>query len=138
MRLVPISADRIDEAWAIIKPYAQQMADRFPDDWPLSEIQREAREGTLLLWLVWSDEERQHFGVVGTFVLVKPSGKRVLEVAIAAGVDHGQWVHCITQLEDDARRRDCSSMLIRGRAGWARSLKDYRVEKDVLLTKELA
>lgn len=137
MHLVPIDRDHLAEAWPVIAPFAAQMADQFPDDYPVSEIARAAGAGELLLWVVWDELAKEAFGVVGTTVIDKPSGRRFLDVSLAAGHNHERWVHCIAQLEDHGREMGCQVASVLGRTGWARALTDYTVGRMAILTKEL-
>lgn len=137
MLLAPLDRDSLQAAWPTIAPFAQQMAEAFPDDWPVGEILRQATGGALLLWLVWSPRERAAYGLVGTEIHQKPSGRRALVVALAAGRAHERWVHCIATLERHAAAHRCDFVEIRGRAGWARHLKSYRAKHGVILEKDL-
>lgn len=137
MKLLPLHRDLLAPLWPLVAPFARQMAERFPDDWPLPEIRRRAEEGLLLLWLVWEEAEGAPCAVVATEIHDKPSGRRQLLVALAAGRAHERWVRLIAELERHGRRHGCHYAEVSGRAGWARHLPDYRPERGAILRKEL-
>lgn len=138
MILVPLPPDKIDDAWPLIEGYARQMAERFPDDWPVPEIQRAAAEKEITLWLVWHPTEKQAYALAATCVARKPSGKRLLVIELCVGRDSERWVHLIAQLEEFGRQNGCERVELRGRSGWARRLPDYALMKgEPLLSKEL-
>jgi hypothetical protein len=138
MVVVSLPIDKIEEAWRFIEPYARQMAERFPDDWPLGEIKQTALAGKIVLWVVWEETTKEHFGMVATCLWRKPSGKKFLVVEAAAGRDHDKWVHLIPTLEDYGRSHGCTRIEFRGRSGWARRLPDYRLERgEPILSKDL-
>lgn len=114
------------------------MALRFPDDWPIEETERQAKDGSLLLWMVWDDDRTEHLGAVGTHVMVKPSGKRLVSISWAAGREHRKWARMAADaLEEYARQQNCTTIAIEGRGGWLRSVEGYRPVKWSVLAKEL-
>lgn len=137
MKLVRLPADGLELAWPLLAPFVEQMAERFPDDWPVRETWRQGIEGILSFWVIWEPEERKAYGVVGTRLGEKVSGKRVLSIEIVGGEDHKRWVHLISDLEDYAKANGCQRVDIRGRGGWARSLDGYRLEREPTLMKVL-
>ncbi len=138
MKLVPLPAVLFGEWWPHVVPYAEQMASRFPDDWPVEETARQARDGTLVLWMVWDEDCWEHLGAIGTHIMVKPSGKRVLSISWAAGRQHRKWARLAADiLAEHGRKEACSVIAIEGRGGWLRSLDWYRPQRWSILTKEL-
>lgn len=137
MILVPLPPPQLAVAWPLARPFAEQMARRFPDDWPLPEILRRAAAGTLLLWLAFEPAEGRAHGLVGTEISLKPSGRRVLSVSLAASDALQRSIHLLAELERHGARHGCHYAEVRGRAGWARLLPDYRATRDVLLRKDL-
>ena len=137
MQLVRLPVDGLELAWPLVAPFVEQMAERFPDDWPVRETWRQGLEGLLGFWVIWEPDEKKAYGVVGTKLGEKPSGKKVLVVEIASGSEHTRWAHLISTLEDYAKANGCQRVEIRGRGGWARTLDGYRLEREPLLTKDL-
>lgn len=136
MILIPLPPGRLEAAWPLALPFAEDMARRFPDDWPVAEILRQARRGTLLLWLVFAPQEGRAHGLVGTEVNDKPGGRRVLSVALAAGDALDRSLHLLGTLERHGAAHGCDAVEIRGRPGWARLFPDYRATRDILLRKD--
>lgn len=137
MELVPLQGDDLRRAWNIVHPFAEKMAAEYGDDWPVASIAKEAADGTLLLWLVWDEEARKALGLVGTQIIIKPSGRLWLDIKLAAGEQHERWVHLIARLEEFGRLNGCERVEFRARPGWSRSLPDYQVTKVTFLSKDL-
>lgn len=137
MRLVPLPSEALDEWWPVVLPYAQKMTEVFPTDWPISAIRNDAAAGKLLLWLIWDHETKQAFGVVGVQVLRKGNGDLIAEIAMIGAEDHRRWLHLLPDLEADAKARGCVAIKVRGREGWARLLPEYRMRREIVLSKEL-
>ena len=136
--LVPLPPENIEEAWPLVEPYASQMAERFPDDWPEPEIKRAAVEREITLWLVWEPATKEHFALAATCVARKPSGKRVLVIELCVGRESERWVHLIADLEKFGRDNGCVQVELRGRSGWARRLPEYVLTKgEPVLSKAL-
>lgn len=138
MILHPIGPAEIETLLPLLGPYLDKMAARFPDDWPVAEIVRQAEAGTLLLWLIWDDEERKPYGLIGTEVLLKPSGRKFLTVRLAAGDDQAEWTdEAERRLLQHARENGCAVFEIVGRGGWERVLTGYRPSRWVILEKDV-
>ena len=138
MTLYPLPREEVPAAMDIIDDHARQMAERFPDDWPVEETIRRSTQGDMQLWIVWSEEERKVYAVIGTEVRVAPSGKRVMTVIMAAGREHELWTAMVVErLEEHARHNACTELKIDGRVGWARSLPHYKATHWVSLSREL-
>lgn len=137
MKLVRLPADGLEHAWPLLAPFVEQMAARFPDDWPVRETWRKGLTGELAFWVIWEPDEKKAYGVCGTRLGEKPSGKKVLVIELVSGAEHTRWTHLISELEDYATANGCQRVEIHGRGGWARSLPGYRFQREPLLTKEL-
>lgn len=138
MNLVALPPDKIEEAREVILPFAEQMHRRFPDDWPIEETVRQGIEKEIVLWVVWEPSEKKAYGLVGTKLVEKPSGKRVFIVVMAAGHDHDRWVHLIDVLIAEARKQHCKAIQTEGR-DWSHQLAErgFQRRRECLLTKEL-
>lgn len=137
MILRHIERNEVADAWPLIEPFAIQMQERFPDDWPLHETIRRSTEGDMFLWLVWSEDEGYPYAVIGTEVQVTASGKRRLTIMQAAGKDHRKWAQmAVERLEAHARGNHCAELKIDGRSGWEAALPHYKALRWVTLTKE--
>lgn len=136
MNVLSLTPQQVGEAWGVVEEHARALAARFPDDWPVAELIRRVVAGETVLWLVWSEDDRSAYGILGTEVRVKASGKRVLCVVCAAGRDHERWVAVAeAKLTDHARLNECAEFHVDGRAGWARSLPGWQAQRWVNLVK---
>jgi len=138
MILVPIAREDIEAAWPVVEPFARQMEERFPDYWPVAETYRRATQGDLYLWLVWSEEEKAIYAVIGTEVEVTASGKRVLHAVFTAGHEPEKWMRSAEErLMAHAKGNDCTECRIEGRPGWSKALPDWHTRLSVTMTKEV-
>ena len=136
MILQPLSPEHAEKAWPLIEPFINQMAERFPDDWPPDRLRTEMIDAKVVPWVIWEESRKKCFGLGLTEVVVKPSGRKVLNIH-AVGHDHKSWVHLIAMLERFGIENGCSKVEVVGREGWKRSLTDYKQEKLALFSKEL-
>lgn len=138
MILQPIPPDAIEAAWPVIAPFARQMAARLVDDWPEHETKRQAIDGTLALRVIWSPDERKAYGIAGTQIVTKPSGRRFYYIAMVAGHHRERWLHLIEELEADALRQGCDVIATEGR-DWTRDLigRGYQRRREAMMWKVL-
>ena len=139
MRLLSVPPDSIDAWWPLVLPFAEKMAERFPDDWPTFETLRQARSGLLRLWLAHDEGSKSFVAAAGTKLIRKPSGKLVIAIRWCAGNGLGDFLPLIRGIEADGKAQGCTAIEIDpgSRAGWARALPDYRARPSVMLTKAL-
>lgn len=137
MQLVPIPRENLSDAWQFIQPFAEQIAGRFPEEWPVPVILAAAGAEELLLWIIWDEHSRKPFGCVATRVITKASGKRVLDIAWTAGEQRNLWLPLLSTLEQWARDHGCEGVEFLGRWGWSPDLPDYRCQKMAVFKKDL-
>lgn len=137
MQLVPIPGTQLQSAWWAIAPFAEQMAERFPNEWPVPVIASAAAANELQLWSMWDEEAQQPLGCVGTRVIIKASGRRVLDIAWCAGDDRGRWLALLPVLEAHALKQGCEAVEFLGRRGWGPDLPDYRCRVMAAYSKDL-
>lgn len=139
MKAIALELDHLRQAWWRLQPFAEQLAERYPDDWPPGEIQRAAIAGGILVWILWDPEANEALGMLGTTVAVKASGRRVCRVRFAAGHDFRRWIGVAREaVEAFAAHNGCSRVEIcQPRDGWARALPDYTASHQLALTKEI-
>jgi hypothetical protein len=136
MILHRLSPEQATVAWPLMEPWLKQLADRFPDDWPIETVIEGIQEEHLASFIIWEEKERQCYGLVLTAIMTKASNRKALRIH-AVGKDHKSWVSLILDLEEYGRKTGCDLIEVVGRSGWERSLKDYDKERVALLSKEL-
>lgn len=138
MKLVPIPKENLPDVWNRIAPYAAQIEQRFPEEWPSQVIAMAAASGELVLWIIW-DEQKQHpYGCVATRIITKASQKRVLDIAWTAGEQRELWLSLLPELEEWAEAQGCQGIEFLGRWGWGPDLPDYSRQKMAVYKKELS
>lgn len=137
MQLVALPPDRIADAWRHIVQFAKQIAHRFPDEWPVRVIQEAAGARELQLWVIWDEAEQKAWGCVGTRIITKPSGLKVLDIAWMAGSKRERWMHLLPVLEAYGKAEGCDVVSFAGRFGWGPDLPGYRVKRMAIYEKQL-
>lgn len=139
MILRPLSPEEVRTALPNIQPFLDQFEATFRDDWPVDFILRRVAEHKLQLWLVWSEEERSAYALLGTEWGTKPTGLKVFDVRLAVGRDRKKWVPMVRdRLEQAARDLGCNRIVFDGRAGWVRDdLPGYELRRWVAAGKDL-
>ena len=137
MIIHPVPLADVPTVWPIVLPFAQRMAAAQPEDWPLANIEAQADDGRLKLWLILSDN---HLIAVGaTSIFESHDGKTEMSCRWICGAGPKQWAHLIVEVEKMARELGCSRVLINygDHAAWTRLLPDYTAKVMVQLSKEL-
>lgn len=139
MQLIALFDDAWAAAWETIAPFAQKMAERFPDDWPMRVIVEAAAEKSLLLWAAWDEDAKKVRALVGTRIVQKPNGELWLDIPLMGADDERDlWLPLIGKIEEYARASGCTKVCFEGREGWAKRLPDYRVyRRFAVLQKDL-
>ena len=115
--LVPTAA--IEKAWPDAKPFIERAlafgtGRREPDD-----VKQQLKDGDAALWFVYVVDSDEIHAAAVTEIIDYPR-KRVLDLALMAGVGLAEWLALLGKLEDWARGLGCHQIQIHGRAGWGR------------------
>ena len=137
MILQQLTPDHAETVWPLIESFINQLADRFPDDWPVPVLKDQIANRIVVPWIIWDEEAKETFGLSLTEIHVKPSNRKMLHIHVV-GRDPKRWVGLLPELEEYGRQQGADGVEIVGRQGWERSLPDYARERLALFTKELA
>jgi hypothetical protein len=88
--------------------------------WTLAQIAAGVADGRYLLW--FAVEGDSAYGAAVTRIIAPP---RTCHVIACGGQGHGQLPQLLSTIEEYARHKDCERVMIEGRRGWARVLRDY-------------
>lgn len=139
MILHPIPAAELDRWWPVILPFVNQMAERFPDDWPAHEQYRAAEAEQIVLWAILDEDHHKALGIFATRKQQLPSGRWCMSIPICAGNDHKLWQTEVREhVERMARMNDCTIVESVGRPGWLREAPGFKPIWVGLFRKELA
>lgn len=130
MNVFSVAPERIDEYWPYVKRHFERL-ERKSGLVLASAIREDLKLGHKHLWIATNYE-----GVAVTEVYNTPKGLGCTIYA-AAGTEsrRGQIDAIIGTIEAWARNIGCTRMMLQGRRGWARRLRDYR-QTGVVLEKE--
>lgn len=122
MQLVCIPPSQAKQAWDLVGHHIVQAMKRggVGDAGP---VYADVVAGRSLLWVALDQA-----GVHATAVteLTEAMGRKLCTIVACGGHARGEWLHLIRGLEDYARAEGCVATRIIGRAGWQRTLPEYR------------
>ena len=98
----------------------------------IEDVLSELHSGEAQLWLVMEADDVK--AIVVTVLNEHPNSKTCL-LWLCAGKNRESWVHLIKNIETWAKLQGCDAMVMRGRPGWERVLKDYEKTKIILQKK---
>lgn len=119
---VCVPPDRVAELWPHVEPYLRRATARARSH-DIAALRRKLDEGQALLWLVW-DGERIAATVATSISVV--NGRKQCVIVACAGEYLDAWFPHFERLEQYARDEGCDTVVVIGRLGWQRKLKDYR------------
>lgn len=116
------SLEQINACWDEISPLIQRACDHSNGELSTDVILRCINEGSLMLVVVYEDKK---LTAAVTFEQTNfETGKRVMNIQVAAGDNVDAWFHQIEQLAESlAKRYQCDDIYIIGRKGWAKKMK---------------
>jgi hypothetical protein len=107
--------------WEPVRPFIERAMAESAYDEPYS-VYEAVKEERAVLWVVWDAGEI--LAVVVTQLSTTPKSK-ACGIWICTGNGRENWQELITEIEDYARREECTLMRHSARTGWARVLKPH-------------
>ena len=130
--LVHVKPDQVDNASPIcLHLIKQSLSD--DSSYSIDDVLDELREGKAQLWLGVRDNKVQ--AILVTVINTHPCAKDCL-IWLCAGNNRENWTHLLPQIENWAKAHGCDAMVVRGRRGWEKVMKDYK-KTHVILEKKL-
>ncbi|MCT4654238.1 MAG: hypothetical protein N4A65_00350 [Cohaesibacter sp.] len=120
--LMPI--EQIPRFFPMYYPALVKACSRLPM-WTPEKAIYDALNDQIELWLIFSEEDNQAYGVCGTQIHIE-DGERVLEILLLGGWRWKEWGFLFDELKSHARRNDCPVIRFTGRRGWARLLPEVK------------
>lgn len=121
---IGVASAFIDQVWKDVAPMIERALAYFDDRVGIDDIYQSLKAKNNQLWLVFRGGEI--LTAVITEIAIYPK-KKVLTIAYLAGRDFKSWQYGLSVLKDFAKSHGCSCIEIRGRRGWEKLLKDFRV-----------
>lgn len=128
--LVPVPPETLAAAWDHLRPHVERLAEITGGRLTPEDIRGHIEDGSFQLWAVL-ESGRNLVATVTTEVIKYPQ-RKTCRVVGCVGENRASWIHLLTEIEDWARSKNCASMEIFARKGWARVLPDYRLTSIVL------
>jgi len=132
VELVCVDPKRVHEVWPRVRHLIARAVLRTQLS-HTADIAYDTLHGGGLLWLAWDGATIR---AAATTVLADTDAARVCVLTACGGEGRAAWLPLLAQIEAYAKAEGCACVRIYGRKGWARVLKDYRVDH-VILQKEL-
>lgn len=128
MRLIPIHPDNLKQAWKDVSKYIETGMEYTDGKYVLEDIKEAILTQSLILWVVYNDEEKRAQGCVLTEIYEYPQ-KRCLMIFLLAGDDFEKIVTLLPDLMEYGKGRGCQCLEFYGRSGWERILAEHNFEK---------
>ena len=130
--LVYVKPDQVNSAISLSLPLIKQS---LSDDsaYSIEDVIDELRSARAQLWHVMRGQNIQ--AIVVTVINTHPCAKDCM-IWLCAGKDRKDWIHLLAQIEDWAKAHGCDAMIVRGRTGWEKVMKDYK-KTHIILEKKL-
>ena len=130
--LVYVKPDQVNSAISLSLPLIKRS---LGDDsaYSIEDVIDELRSARAQLWHVMRGQNIQ--AIVVTVINTHPCAKDCM-IWLCAGKDRKDWIHLLAQIEDWAKAHGCDAMIVRGRTGWEKVMKDYK-KTHIILEKKL-
>ncbi len=122
-----IPADVVVYAWPRTAELAQKVADRSKGTLSVETLLVSLMENDMQLWHIVDKDDFK--GIVVTEITERPDGGKTCFIVACAGVQWALWGHLLSELEHWAIETGADRMATWGRKGWAKKLKEYKIER---------
>lgn len=130
--LVCVDPERVHEIWPHVGTLLKAACCRTGLN-AFADIEGDILAGRSLLWVAWNGHAVE--SAAATILINSEIGK-VCIITACGGRGMKRWLPLIGQIENYARKEDCTRVRIFGRKGWLRVLEGYE-QKHVIMDKEL-
>lgn len=127
------SQNYINEIWPTVEPIIKSAVSRSRGKYTTGDVMVGLMEGYMQLWTVVDGDDIA--GACVTEIIDYPS-KKVFVIMFLAGEDWDNWNEAHEVLEHHARAKDCDSIEIWGREGWAKLLPKMGYEKTMIVMEK--
>ncbi len=117
----PFAPDEIDSGWPAVEGYVERALEYNPGRLLVGDVEAFCRNGSMLLFVVWSVMEERILAAIVCEVEEYPRA-RVFNLAQCAGEDMERWLHVVHDFEAIAKQLDCTQIEVVGRSAWGRVL----------------
>jgi hypothetical protein len=118
--------DVVRDAWPAISRLLERACERSDGSYTPDAVARQVVQGEATLWLGVTEAGELRFAVLTT-IYAEPSGRRVAEISLAAGVNVFAHLDAMyAEVERWAVEYGASVVRIIGRRGWGRRLGGFR------------
>ena len=125
-RLICVGPEDVEAFWPHVQGLIAQACVRSLYD--LAGCRRSLRAGRALLWIVWDDEKGAIIAALTT-ELHGINGRLLCFIAALGGHSRDRWLNLIGGVEAYAQAEGCVAVIVMGRPGWARALRQGRRER---------
>jgi hypothetical protein len=119
--LICVPPDQIDAVWPYVLGYLRAAYLACDDNMP-ENLQKWLKDKDGLLW-IYTTGGRVLAAMV-TSIERRPSGP-VLRLGATGGIQLERWRDCQRRIIEYARAEGCVKIVVEGRPGWAKALREY-------------
>jgi len=122
VKCLPVQAEDAKYAWPLVSHFIQMALDESSDRFELADVLKLIEEKKAQLF-IFKDAEILGAGVT----TIESSGShKWLRIMWIGGKDWELWAHYLDSVEQWAKSLGCERVVVYGRRGWEKRLKDYR------------
>lgn len=131
---IGIPSEYIENSWRKVSPMIESVLAKFPTQgWSIEGIRLALEERDLQLWV----DDHENISVVWmTKIISRTNGKECWIWLCSGELKDDFHIH-LKDTEDWAKHLGCNSIVLQGRKGWAKKLKFWGGEEQVLIRKNL-
>lgn len=125
-----VPLESLELIWPMAAKYFEEAAKEIDDSFSIDFYKKNCLSGKYILWM-----GRNSKVAVILEVSEYPKGQEC-DIVMLAGEEIGSWIDELKEIEGWAKRAGCNRMVLTGRQGWVKVLKDYKI-KTVTMVKKL-
>ena len=125
-----VPVENLEQLWPMAEPLLNKAIEKAEGGWEIEDVKISCDIGEYILWIV-----RNGKAAVILEVSEYHNGKQC-DIVMIGGDIMNEWIDELDEIEGWAKRVGCNRMILTGRIGWQKMLKDYTT-KTVTMVKAL-
>lgn len=136
MKIVPIGAPLLPKVWQHVAPLLNKAVRLSPELIRINDVYDAALQGVYLFWVALDEDSGEFVGVISTRIIDYPR-RKALAMDFIGGSRMKEWLGMAQEeIENHARRNDCSHLEGYGRRAWLKFLEPHGWEQAFITFKK--
>lgn len=125
-----VPVENLEQLWPMAEPLLEKAIEKGEGGWDIIDVKIDCEIGHYILWIVRSGK-----AAIILEVSEYHNGKQC-DIVMIGGDVMDEWIGELEEIEGWAKRVGCDRMILTGRLGWQKILKEYTA-KTVTMVKTL-